>query len=150
LFLDQLLCGEVAHDVIDEARGQIRMADEYETLSDYQASVLKGMIKLRKNDMQLTGEELEDIRSLHDAVAAFVKMINTANTGDATDVMTRARSDSDNITRVMKQIRKRHLHRLGESEVEPLKSLVYMDILNHYRRMKDHAFNVAEVMAGEK
>lgn len=50
----------------------------------------------------------------------------------------------------MKLARKRHLQRLSNNEIAPLKSLIYMDILNHYRRMKDHAFNVAEVVADEK
>jgi Na+/phosphate symporter len=39
---------------------------------------------------------------------------------------------------------------LQKEEVSPLFSLVYMDMLNFYRRMKDHALNIAEVLAGEK
>ena len=30
------------------------------------------------------------------------------------------------------------------------KKLAYTDMLNFYRRMKDHALNIAEVVAGEK
>jgi phosphate:Na+ symporter len=150
LFLGKVLNGEVSHDVIEEARGQIRMADEYETLSDYQANVLKGLIKLRKNELQISGEGMRDLQQLHAAVCDFVKMVNEAVRTDNKDVMTRARTDGENITRLMKLARKRHLQRLSNNEIAPLKSLIYMDILNHYRRMKDHAFNVAEVVADEK
>jgi phosphate:Na+ symporter len=150
LFLSKLLAGEVPHKVSDEARGQIRMADEYETLSDYQANVLKGLIKLRKNELTISPEGLEDLKQLHDAVAEYVHMINEAARRDGKDVMARARGDGDNITRLMKQIRKRHLQRLTDEKVAPLKSLIYLDLLNCYRRMKDHAFNVSEVIAGEK
>lgn len=150
IFLGKLLGGEVPHEVIDEARGQIRMADEYETLSDYQANVLKGLIKMHKNELVLSEEGLKDLTSLHNAVADYVHMINEAVRADNKDIMTRARADGDQVTRLMKQIRKRHLQRLSANEVTPLKSLIYMDILNHYRRMKDHAFNVAEVVGGEK
>lgn len=150
LFLGRLLGGEVTHEVIDEARGQIRMADEYETLSDYQANVLKGLIKLRKNELTISDEGLADLKSLHAAVSEYAHMINVAVRTDNKDIITRARADGDNVTRIMKQIRKRHLQRLSSREIAPLKSLIYMDILNHYRRMKDHAFNVAEVIAGEK
>lgn len=151
IFLGKLLAGEVTHDVIDEARGQIRMADEYETLSDYQAGVLKGIIKMRKNELKISPEGLEDLLSLHNAVADYVHMVNEAVRSDNKDIiMTRARTDGESVTRLMKQVRKRHLQRLSEDKVTPLKSLIYMDFLNHYRRMKDHAFNVAEVVAGEK
>jgi len=43
-----------------------------------------------------------------------------------------------------------HLLRLTESQTPPLNSLVFTDMLNNYRRMKDHAFNIAEVIGGEK
>jgi Na+/phosphate symporter len=31
-----------------------------------------------------------------------------------------------------------------------MKSLIYMDMLSSYRRIKDHSLNIAEVVAGEK
>ena len=50
----------------------------------------------------------------------------------------------------MKEYRSGHLERLGEQKSTPLESLAIADILNSYRRIKDHAFNIAEVVAGEK
>jgi len=150
VFLGRLLTGEVPHDVTEEARGQIRMADEYETLSDYQTSVLKGLVKLRVNQLKISDEGLEDLRRLHAAVTAYVAMINQGLRTGNRGILTRARADGDYITRLMKENRKRHLQRLSDEGIPPLKSLIYMDILNHYRRMKDHAFNVAEVLGGEK
>jgi len=79
-----------------------------------------------------------------------VHMINQAARSGKREIMARARADGENITRLMKEIRRRHLQRLSEEEVTPLKSVIYLDLLNQYRRMKDHAFNVAEVVAGEK
>ena len=50
----------------------------------------------------------------------------------------------------MKKYRSSHLERLGEQQVTPFESLAIADVLNSYRRIKDHAFNIAEVVAGEK
>ena len=54
------------------------------------------------------------------------------------------------VTKLMKESRERHLARVGEGIVSPLMSLIYTDMLTAYRRIKDHAFNIAEVLAGEK
>ena len=54
------------------------------------------------------------------------------------------------IGKLMKENRARHLDRLQQEEVSPLFSLAYTDMLNFYRRMKDHELNIAEVVAGEK
>jgi phosphate:Na+ symporter len=50
----------------------------------------------------------------------------------------------------MKEYRRQHLERLQKEEVSPFFSLAFTDMLNFYRRMKDHALNIAEVVAGEK
>ncbi len=150
VFLGKLLAGEVPHKVSDEARGQVRMAHEYEALSDYQANILKSWIKLRKNGLTVSEEGLKDLQQLHREISEYVHFINQAARANQTDVIARARGDGGNITRLMKQIRKRHLQRLSGKETAPMESLIYLDMLNHYRRIKDHAFNVAEVIAGEK
>ncbi len=150
LFLSKLLGGEVPHKVTEEARAQLRMADEYETMSDYQAQIMKGLIKLRKNELPLSSEGLKDLQSLHHEVAQYVHMVNEAMKQENKSVMARAKGDGNNVSRLMKAIRKRHLQRFSDDHTMPLKSLVYLDMINHYRRIKDHAFNVAEIVAGEK
>jgi Na+/phosphate symporter len=50
----------------------------------------------------------------------------------------------------MKEYRQAHINRLTDGKVTPLSSLVYTDLLNYYRRIKDHTLNIAEVAAGEK
>ena len=54
------------------------------------------------------------------------------------------------VTELMKELRAKHLGRLQKEEVSHYFSLAYTDMLNFYRRMKDHALNIAEVVAGEK
>lgn len=149
-FLGKMLSGEVSKKVSDEARAQVRMAHEYESLSDYQASMLKILVKLRKNDQALSDEGLRDILRLHNQVYEYVRMVNDADRTHDKTVVIRARGDSEQVNRVMKEIRKQHLQRLTENQVTPFKSVMYMDMLNHYRRMKDHALNIAEAIAGDK
>ena len=50
----------------------------------------------------------------------------------------------------MKEYRKNHLERVGTEHTSPLESLTITDILNAYRRIKDHALNIAEVLSGDK
>jgi phosphate:Na+ symporter len=151
VFLSQLVSGQVPHNVMDEARRQLRMADEYESLSDYITNIIKGIRKMRKNGIDFSEEGRRDIIDLHTRVSAYVERINKAvQTGNAELISVTAFSDGDEITRIMKKYRKEHLNRLASSATSPLNSLVYTDMLNSYRRMKDHALNIAEVLIGEK
>jgi len=44
----------------------------------------------------------------------------------------------------------KYLAQVGSEGAHPLKSLFYSDMLTAYRRIKDHAYNIAEVIAGAK
>jgi phosphate:Na+ symporter len=150
VFLSKMVTGQVPLEVMTEARHQMRMADEYESLSDYLVNVLKGVVKLRNNQLTLAEEGRAELQNLHASVAAYIQLINDAERNDNTDILSRAQTDSETITRQMKEYRRLHLLRLSDGKTSPLHSLVFTDMLNNYRRMKDHALNIAEVVAGEK
>ncbi len=150
VFLSRVVAGQVTHDVTEEAQKQLRLADEYESVSDYVAAVLKKVIKLRKNNLQLTSEGKAEILNLHDHVAGYLSRVSLAVKTDSKDIMNFAHSEGTRIHALMKIYRKQHLERLAREQANPLSSLVFTDILTDYRRMKDHVLNIAESQAGEK
>ena len=129
---------------------QMRIADEYESISDYAASVLKGIIKLEEMGFPLDGPAREKLMALHDRVAAYTLKVNQYVQEEEQDILSEATSEGVAISALMKDFRRQHLERLQKEEVSPFFSLAFTDILNYYRRTKDHALNIAEVIAGEK
>jgi len=149
-FLSKMMSGNISHDVMGHGRRQLRIADEYESISDYITNILKLNLKMHETGQKISADGLSDIVGLHDSVSSYVKMIKEAVASDEGDILFKARSRGQDITHQMKECRTKHLERVGTELTTPLMSLVYTDILNSYRRIKDHALNVAEVLAGEK
>lgn len=150
LFLGELISGQVPHDVMETARSQMRIADEYESVSDYAVSVLKGLRRLRDNNLKFTPEGIEEFKKLNGLVLDYLRKVSAAVRDEDEKAAIRLLPVSADISRVMKEYRQAHLNRLTEGKVTPLSSLVYTDMLNYYRRIKDHTLNIAEVAAGEK
>ncbi len=150
LFLSGLVSGQVPHEVMERARHQLRMADEYESLSDYVTNVLKGIRKMRTNKLELSSEGRQELLDLNRRVLDYVSKINIAVETGSLDLAEPLLTEGEEITLTMKDYRQKHLVRLAEHKVKPLSSLVFTDMLNSYRRMKDHALNIVEVVAGEK
>jgi phosphate:Na+ symporter len=150
VFLGKLVAGEVSHSISAEVQHQIRLADEYETLSDYVVHVLKGHLKLRKTNQHLSEKGREELLALHDKVANYIEKTNQALLDEDGDFLPWASKEGAAITALMKQYRQNHLQRLADGEVDALQSLIFTDMLNCYRRMKDHGKNIAQVLAGEK
>ena len=149
-FLSSLLSGNVPHDVMDDGRKQLRMADEYESIGDYITTLLKLNLKMRKGEMEMMAATRDEILELHGRLLEYISMINDAVKENNVRVMLKARSRGDEITHLIKEYRTNHLERVEKGDLSPLKSLIITDMLSSYRRVKDHALNIAEVLAGEK
>ena len=149
-FMAHLLSGSVPHDVADEARRQLRMADEYESVSDYLINILKSHLKLEKSGLRLPQEDFQELLGLHDMVADYLALIGRGYEQRQPEVITKARSQGDAITHHVKELRSQFLAQMSEQKLDPQVVVAYNAQLNAYRRVREHALNVAEAIAGEK
>jgi phosphate:Na+ symporter len=150
LFLSKMVAGQVPLEVSEKAHIQMRIADEYESLSDYIVNVLKAAKKMEQNKLPIDEQAKKKLLELHDRVAVYLSRIDRIMKDESQDQMVWAATEGLGIGQLMKDFRRAHLERLQKEEVSPYFSLAYTDMLNFYRRMKDHALNIAEVVAGEK
>ena len=150
VYLSALLSGNVPHDVTDQARAQLRIVDEYESVSDYISDILIMHRRFNKDGMKITEQGSQHLKELHARVASYIKMINEGVEHWNTDILAKSQSEADFIDRLVKECRFDHLNRIQSEQLNPLSSLIFPDILNAYRRIKDHALNIAEALAGEK
>ena len=151
-FIGDMMAGNITHEVMQDASAHLRMADELESISDYVQGLLKLRLKMRNTRLQFSKGGLKDLIDLHESVEEYINLINEgiSREDSSPDYFSEMRTKGLAITNLMKECRDRHLARVGDGVVSPLMSLIYTDMLTAYRRIKDHAFNIAEVLAGEK
>jgi phosphate:Na+ symporter len=149
-FISKMMKGTAPQNITDEARKQLRLADEYESVSDYFVNALKILIRMKKYKVDLGKQGREEILALHDSVTDYLDYIYNAVKDKNQGIFRKAMSDRLALRRKVKKFRSSHLNRLANEQSSPMTSLVFMDLLNSYQRMLDHAFNIAEVLCGEK
>jgi phosphate:Na+ symporter len=147
-----MMAGNITHEVMQDASSHLRMADELESISDYIQGLLKLRLKMRNTDLNFSKGGLEDMIALHERVEEYIDLINQGieQEDNTPEYFSEMRTKGLAVTNFMKECRERHLARVGEGVVTALMSLIYTDMLTAYRRIKDHAFNIAEVLIGEK
>lgn len=149
-YVTNLLAGNVPHAVADEARLQLRMADEYESISDYIANLDKFDRKLRRDGHRFTPEQREDLVQLNQVFSGYLQDANTALARDNRNVLTQTIAASERIKKEIKQLRRKHLNDLSTGNIPPQVSVAYLAALNAYSRVRDHSHNIAEAISGEK
>ena len=149
-FIGKMMTGTLSLEITKEVHKQLRIADEFESISDYIVIILKLRCRMRNEGLVFAEKGIEELLQLHDLVAEYTQMIYEAVETRNEDTLSKALSQGDAISHRVKNFRSNHLIRLETHETEPLASLVFTDMLSSYRRIKDHALNIAEVVAGEK
>jgi phosphate:Na+ symporter len=147
-----MMAGNITHETMQEASGHLRIADELESISDYIQSLLKLRLKMRNTGLHFSEGGLVDLLALHEKVDEYLRLLNEGleREDETPEYFSEMRAKGLAVTNFMKECRERHLERVGEGKVSALMSLIYTDMLTAYRRIKDHGFNIAEVLAGEK
>ena len=152
-FLGQIMTGRLPQDVANHARTLLRVTDEYESVSDEVASLLKMMRRLHNNKLELSEQGRKELLQVHDQVTQFGIYVTEAFKADHEDSvnhLTHMRADSENIRALIRQIRDSHLSRLEKNIANPFKIVICMDILNAYTRIKEDYLNIGETLTGEK
>ncbi|MFP4012505.1 MAG: Na/Pi cotransporter family protein [Chitinispirillaceae bacterium] len=151
VFLGDLLsAGNIPHSLAEEAQHQMRIADEFETLSDYVTTILKLYLRVKNAGIEVPEVMRNDLISLHDYVSGYFNLVFEALKVNNASVISKANTQGDAITHHFRNLRGNHLKRLSQNKFDPMLSTVFPDMLNSYRRVKDHILNIAEVVAGEK
>ncbi len=153
-FVSTLLSAHVPHDLTDEIRSQLRMTDEYESVSDSIATVVKSYRKLRRRGLKFPEEEYASILELHEMLTQYLATVTDGYREHKQDVLSYARPQGIVITK--------HIKKLGNEIID--KALVagpnerldarivsaYNRQITAYRRIRAHVLNIAEAIDGEK
>ena len=149
-FLTSLLSsGQIPRSLSEEAQKQIRLADEFETISDYMTAQLKLYLRIRNASLTIPDVMRDELIDLHDAVSEFFALVNRAYREKNTQIIAGANVQGEEITQKVRGLRGGHVARLAEIQLDPLLCTTFPDMLVSYRRVKEHIVNIAEVMVGK-
>ena len=149
-FVTNLLSGNVPHAVAHEARLQLRMTDEYESVSDYLVNIDKFDRKLRRDGHRFSAEQRQGLYELNRHLALYVATINEALRLGNRNVLVESEPMAKRIRNELKNLRRQHLDDLSNNTTAPVVTVAYLATLNAYARVRDHSHNIAEAVSGEK
>jgi phosphate:Na+ symporter len=146
-FMTNLLAGNVPHRVIKEGRQQLRMADEYESISDCLASVQKFQLRLGEQGHCFNQKQRVALGELHDSVSEYLDLVCDGYERRLMEIPPAASTLATEITERVKNLRDSHIKDLSQDRMEPYVNLAFTSSLGAYRAVRDHVVNITEAMA---
>jgi phosphate:Na+ symporter len=149
-FVTHLMSGNVPHSVATEARRQMHMADEYESVSDYILDLDKFDRKLRKEGERFTEEQRADLVKLNSHVAEYLAEVNTALATGNKAIITKTDPTAKRIRDEIKQLRQKHLAEMSTGTIAPVVMVAWLASLNAYSKVREHTREIAEAISEAK
>ncbi len=146
-FVTHLLAGNIPVSVAEEARQQIRIADELESISDQILNLDKFDRKLRRAEARFTDEQQESLIKLNHSLSQYLSDVKMAKTTSNQDLLIQTEQNSKRIKSLIKKLRKDHLEDLSSGSNSPQVNIAYMACLTSFSQIRDHIDNVVEAYA---
>ncbi|MBZ4683077.1 MAG: phosphate:Na+ symporter [Fusobacteriaceae bacterium] len=149
--ISSMLLGEnFSNEISIEAKNILTIVDEYESISDYLMSEVKLYLKLLDNNITLDKSEKDDLLKLHSELNNYFNFVNDITSSERTEEnYLKSFKVKTKITTLFKEIRNSHLDEFRNTKKDLFYTIGYMDMLNTYRRIKNHIFQVTEVLVKE-
>ncbi len=133
-----------------EITGILHAVSDVERMGDHCESLLRLAKRRYDKKLPLGDRAIKELNEIGARVKEFMDLIRENMTEPKPTLMADARRLEDSINEMRRQMRKAHVIRLNEGSCKVDSGLVFIDMLTSFEKMGDHAFNVAEMLAGER
>ncbi len=148
-FMTKLFASALPHDVADEIRRQLRIAHEYESVSDCIDNLERLDEKMRHHGSDVSSNFHNGITELSDCTQSVLKEINTALRTKDQDALKKFASVRERVRFQIKELRSKQLEELTNAGVPPTVTSIVLSILNGYAHLFSHFENIVEALSGE-
>lgn len=128
----------------------MHMVADFERIGDHCQSLVR--LSLRKQEWHAIFSPIavHELNGLAVETVAFVDFVVEAMDTATNDLLVEARIRENLIDRSEEQMRNAHLQRLttGECAVRP--GLIFIDMVQAYEQISDHAYSIAKCLSGDK
>ena len=149
-FLVELSHRSSSYTSAREVALMMHMVSDFERIGDHCQSLVR--LSLRKQEWHVTfsntaGREMDNLAA---ETVSFVDFVVEALDTGSDDILVEACSRENLIDRSEEQMRNEHLQRLttGECAVRP--GLIFIDMVQAFEQISDHAYSIAKSLGGDK
>ncbi len=133
-----------------EITGLINSVSDIERMGDHCENMVKLLARRYDKNLELPDNAIMELMEIGDTVTEFIALINENLYEPAQDVLPRARHLENKINEMRGRMRKGHMGRLQQGTCDVSSGLIFIDMLTSFEKIGDHAFNVAQMLAGER
>lgn len=141
---------EVSDAESREIAGIINAAHDVERIGDHCEVILRLLRRIHDEKIAFGDDAIQQALDIGQHAQRFLQLIHANVLNPTASLMDEARSIELIIDGKRDELRTGHIARLREGTGQVDGELVFIDMVTSFEKMGDHAYNVAQVLAGQK
>jgi phosphate:Na+ symporter len=128
----------------------LHMINDLERIGDHAENVTKLSRRLLDSKSGFSPAAWEEVRNLYDKTRHFVEDTVEAIKNDDRKLARESFKYEKDVDRMVGEYRQNHIKRLNEGTCDVIAGLIFVDLLNNFEKIGDHAYNICEAVLGLK
>jgi len=149
-FLVALSQRSVASNVALEISMLMNRINDLKRICDHCSKLLDLQQRKISDKIDFSRPAIAEVEQLSSVVTSFMTLVVAALESFDDSLLNQARIFEAKIAQLEEKSRINHMSRLNTGECSVVSGLVYIDMLHHFGQIGEHAFNIAQSLAGER
>ncbi len=128
----------------------MNIINDLERIGDHSENLTKLAQLLLDGKARFTPTAMEEIKKLYEKNSHFVRGTVDAIKNDDKNLAREIYKDEDDVDQMVALYRKNHISRLNDGSCGVIPGLIFVDMLNNFEKIGDHAYNICEAVLGKK
>ena len=149
-FLVELSHRSSSYTSAREIAFMVHMVSDFERIGDHCQSLVRLSQRKQEWHVIFSKRAVREMDDIAIETVSFVDFVVESLDNGADDILVEARIRENSIDRSEEQMRNEHLQRLttGECAVRP--GLIFIDMVQAFEQISDHAYSIAKCLSGDK
>lgn len=147
-FLVRVLQENISEDQSQEITRMLHRINDLERIGDHCEVMLKLLRRKYEMRISFTDDAVKNISEIADKVHEFLALINSNLNSLSPSMLSSATVIENRINELRFEMRRDHVSRLNEGICDVNSGLIFIDMLTSFEKMGDHAYNIAQGIAG--
>jgi phosphate:Na+ symporter len=148
-FLSSITTVETSLRQSSEIADYIGVASDIERMGDHCESLHHLLSRRYDKKIDMTHAAQKELLKIADRVSEFIVLLQDKLNDPAKRITRQATACESAINKMRGKMRKGHIKRLSQQKHSVAGGLIYIDMLTHFERMGDHAYNIASALGPE-
>lgn len=122
--------------------------NDLERIGDHGRNIKRLVMKVVEEEIPLPLEAHQDLMEIADTTIQFITLVQNGLKKPGKDIMNAAREFEKTINTLRNRGREHHHMRLIQNTCDIASGLVFLDIIVHFEKIGDHAYNIAQRVSG--